>query len=74
MDLELRKNDNRHGHIWQPYGIGSTGAKLIASKDISKDCGKGKLFSKNYLMQEYKITQMLRHAPRALYIDDFRIE
>lgn len=38
-----------------PHGINATSAKRIASIDISKECGEGKFYSKNYLSLESKI-------------------
>jgi hypothetical protein len=60
IDLSIRKNEKNTGKFYQksPYGIDCKKTKAIALRDITKECGSNKLFTRNYVPIEYRILEL----------------
>jgi len=40
--------------------LGQTECKLLALRDISKECGKGKFYKRNLVAKEYLLKELLQ--------------
>jgi len=53
IDTELRKNERNRGYFFHKMPrVGASKVKQAALRDITKECGNGKLFNQNYLFSE----------------------
>jgi hypothetical protein len=50
----------------QPRGLNVTSAKATALLDISKECGKGKFYSKGYVNYDYIIIQFKNYKEQII--------
>lgn len=53
MNLNVQKDKRSIKYFQKVKGFASEKARRIASLDISKECGKDKFYSKNYISLEY---------------------
>lgn len=58
MNLKIKKSNRSAGFYFHKMPrLGASKCKRLALKHISKECGKNKFFSKNYIQIESKIIQ-----------------
>lgn len=71
MNLEIEINERNNGKFFHKNkGIdGATKCKQIALKDITKDCGEGKFFTRNYINSECAVLDTCKNVLIIIPID-----
>jgi hypothetical protein len=67
--LEIQKSNRGKGKYFQKARVGQSKTRLLASKDISMECGENKFYTKNYLVFESQILQLQFYFIDSIEID-----
>jgi len=69
MDLEIHTSNRARKYHQRGLRNGEVNkTKQVAIRDIAQECGKGKLYSRNYLHVEFQVLQMKKYLTEIIHL------